>query len=69
MTDAQVRALTVELRRKGLEKGEALMVLNLGLREGEVGLLDCVVEECDERLGEEEQRGVLEAVGRVVGGG
>ena len=42
------------------------MIVNLGVRE--LGLLDCVVEECDERLGEEEQEGLIRVVEGVVGG-
>lgn len=42
----------------------------LNLRPKELGLLDCVVEECDLRLEEEEQQqAVLECVARVMGMG
>lgn len=41
------------------------MVINLGVRE--LGLLDCVVEECDERLGEGEQGDLCAVVEGVVG--
>ena len=43
------------------------MILNLGVRE--LGLLDCVVEECDERLGSEEQGELCEVVEGCFGGG
>lgn len=46
-------------------KGELLMIVNL--RPGDLGLLDCVVEECDLRFSEEEQEGVLGVVGGVLG--
>ena len=40
----------------------------LNLRPKELGLLDCVVEECDMRLKEEQQEGILECIRRVRGG-
>lgn len=40
----------------------------LNLRPTEVGLLDCVVEECDIRFSAEEQEGMLRVVGEVLGG-
>ena len=43
------------------------MVLNL--RPLDMGLLDCVVEECDERFVEREQEEILGVVRRVLGGG
>lgn len=41
------------------------MILNLQPRE--LGLLDCVVEECDLRFGEEEQERILAVVAEVLG--
>ncbi|KAL8938446.1 MAG: hypothetical protein Q9216_003897 [Gyalolechia sp. 2 TL-2023] len=67
ISSEQIEQLTRELRKFGLEKGEVLMLLNL--RPKELGLLDCVVEECDMRLTEEQQEAVLECVGRVMGAG
>jgi len=43
------------------------MILNL--RPVDLTLLDCVVEECDERFGEGRQEGILRVVGDVLGGG
>ena len=41
------------------------MVLNL--RPGELTLLDCVVEECDERFSQEKQEEILAIIGNVLG--
>lgn len=41
------------------------MILNLQPRE--LGLLDCVVEECDLRFSEEEQERILSVVEEVLG--
>ncbi|MCJ1432375.1 hypothetical protein MMC27_001731 [Xylographa pallens] len=60
---ATTRALLARLRPYDLSKAELLMLVNL--RPRDLGLLDCVVEECDERFGAGEQEGIL----RVVGGG
>ena len=43
------------------------MVLNL--RPGELTLLDCVVEECDERFSQEKQEELLSIIGNVLGTG
>lgn len=43
------------------------MILNLGVRE--LGLLDCVVEECDERLEAEEQEALCQVVEGCFGAG
>ena len=40
------------------------MVLNLGIRE--LGLLDCCVEEMDERIGEVEQQDVIDIVNATL---
>ena len=41
------------------------MVLNL--RPRELTLLDCVVEECDERFSQEKQEEILSIIGNVLG--
>lgn len=41
----------------------------LNLRPQDLGLLDCVVEECDLRFSEEEQELILGIIGRVLGDG
>ena len=51
----------------GLYKNEVLMILNL--RPQDLGLLDCVVEECDERYSETQQLEILGVIGEVLGGG
>lgn len=48
-----------------MTKAELLTILNL--RPQELGLLDCVVEECDLRLSEEEQEEILRIVAEVLG--
>ena len=50
----------------GLYKNEVLMILNL--RPQDLGLLDCVVEECDERFNQEEQMEILNIIREVLGG-
>lgn len=47
-------------------KGELLMMLNL--RPQDLGLLDCVVEECDLRFTEEQQEQILGIIAGVLGG-
>ncbi len=49
----------------GLTKSEILMICNL--RPGEQTLLDCVVEECDERFSSEQQEGILRIVRDALG--
>ncbi|KAL8765849.1 MAG: hypothetical protein Q9209_007208 [Squamulea sp. 1 TL-2023] len=61
----QIKQLVRELGKFGLTKAEMLMVVNLAPTE--LGLLDCVVEELDERLGEQEQGELVGIVERVVG--
>lgn len=46
-------------------KGELLMILNL--RPQDLGLLDCVVEECDLRFTEEQQEQMLGIIAGVLG--
>lgn len=41
------------------------MIVNL--RPGNLGLLDCVVEECDERFSSEQQDEIVRVVGDVLG--
>ncbi|MCJ1473724.1 hypothetical protein MMC13_002375 [Lambiella insularis] len=64
---AATRTLLQRLKPYHLTKAETLMVLNL--RPRDLGLLDCVVEECDERFSEEQQEAILRIVGEVLGGG
>ncbi len=49
----------------GLTKSEILMICNL--RPGEQTLLDCVVEECDERFSSEQQEDILRIVRDALG--
>ena len=42
------------------------MIVNL--RPRDLALLDCIIEECDERFTEQEQEKILEIVGEVLGG-
>ena len=49
----------------GLTKSEILMICNL--RPGEQTLLDCVVEECDERFSSEQQEEILRIVRDALG--
>lgn len=42
------------------------MILNI--RPLDLSLLDCVVEECDERFSQEQQEGIVRVVGEVLGG-
>lgn len=49
----------------GLTKSEVLMTCNL--RPGEQTLLDCVVEECDERFSSEQQEEILRIVRDALG--
>jgi hypothetical protein len=46
-------------------KSELLMMLNL--RPQDLGLLDCVVEECDLRFSEEQQEQILAIIAGVLG--
>lgn len=40
------------------------MIINLAPEE--LGLLDCLIEECDLRFSEDDQQGILEVVGDVL---
>lgn len=60
-----IRELVHRLKRFSLEKSEVLMILNL--RPSELGLLDCIIEECDERFSDEEQNDILSVVSTVLG--
>ena len=53
------------LERFKLTKAELLMVLNL--RPRDPGLLDAVVEECDDRFGPDEQEEMLKIIGEELG--
>ena len=52
---------------KGLYKHEVLMLLNLKPEGPE--LLDCIIEEADERFSAEEQEGIMAVVADVLGRG
>ncbi|KAL9631596.1 MAG: hypothetical protein Q9164_005796 [Protoblastenia rupestris] len=73
-TSAKIRQLLEQLKpylmsrnnASGLYKNEVLMILNL--RPQDLGLLDCVVEECDERFNQEEQMEILNIIREVLGG-
>ncbi|KAF6224427.1 hypothetical protein HO133_011004 [Letharia lupina] len=62
---AALRALVAGLRPYDLTKSEVLMIANL--RPEGLGLLDCVVEECDERFTAERQDEIVKIVGDVLG--
>lgn len=53
------------LREYELTKAELLMILNL--RPDNAGVLDCVVEELDQRFSEGEQEAILGVVSGVLG--
>ena len=53
------------LKPYDLTKGELLMVLNL--RPSDLGFLDCVVEECDERFTGEQQQEIIGVIAEVLG--
>ncbi|KAK3170650.1 hypothetical protein OEA41_002732 [Lepraria neglecta] len=65
-SDQTIRTLVTRLQAFNLTKSEVLMVLNL--RPQELTLLDCVVEECDERFTQERQEEILRIVQEVLGG-
>ena len=62
-----VQALVTQLKDFRLTKAEVLMLLNV--RPGDLGLLDCVIEELDERMTGEKQEEVLRVVSGCLGGG
>ncbi len=64
-TTATIRALTELLQPYKLTKGETLMIINL--RPLDLTLLDCVVEECDERFSAQRQEEILRIIGDVLG--
>lgn len=45
------------------------MLIILNLRPLDLGLLDCVIEECDERFSAEQQEEILGVIGEVLGRG
>jgi len=53
------------LREYELTKAELVMILNL--RPDNAGLLDCVVEELDQRFSEGEQEAILGVISGVLG--
>ncbi|KAA6414537.1 MAG: hypothetical protein FRX48_01286 [Lasallia pustulata] len=61
-TPSTIKILLTSLRAYDLTKAELLMILNL--RPADMGLLDCVVEECDMRFSAEEQEEILRVGGR-----
>ncbi|KAL9063233.1 MAG: hypothetical protein Q9161_009574 [Pseudevernia consocians] len=64
-SDAAIRALVAGLQPYKLTKSEVLMIANL--RPENLGLLDCVVEECDERFSAEQQGEIVRIIGDVLG--
>ena len=62
---ATITTLVERLQPFQLTKSEILMILNL--RPLDLGLLDCVVEECDDRFTGERQQEILEIIGNVLG--
>lgn len=64
-SDAALRALVTGLQPYKLTKSEVLMIVNL--RPENLGLLDCVVEECDERFSSEQQDEIVKIIGDVLG--
>ncbi|KAM0795296.1 RNA polymerase II, partial [Usnea florida] len=62
---AALAALVAALSPYRLTKSEVLMIANL--RPDNLGLLDCVVEECDERFSIESQEKIVRVVGDVLG--
>lgn len=61
---AGIRELIQRLQPYQLTKSEVLMILNL--RPMDLGLLDCIVEECDERISAEEQEELLRIISDVL---
>ena len=59
-----IRTLLTRLQPYNLTKAELLLILNL--RPTELGLLDCIVEECDLRFSEEAQEEILMIVSDVL---
>ncbi|KAL6715284.1 hypothetical protein ACLMJK_007549 [Lecanora helva] len=62
---ASLRTLIKRLEPYKLTKAETLAIINL--RPKDPSLLDCVVEECDERFDEGKQEEILAIVGEVLG--
>ena len=60
-----IRTLIDLLQPYQLTKSELLMILNL--RPLDLTLLDCVIEECDERFSPERQEEILRIIGDVLG--
>ena len=64
-SDVALRALVTTLQPYHLTKSEVLMIVNL--KPENLGLLDCVVEECDERFSIEQQDEIVKIIGDVLG--
>lgn len=65
LATATIRSLVELLQPYQLTKGETLMIINL--RPLDLTLLDCIIEECDERFTSKQQEGILRIVGDVLG--
>lgn len=61
---SRIKSLVTRLQCYNLTKAELVMIINLAPEE--LGLLDCIVEECDLRFSEEDQLGILEVVRDVL---
>ncbi|MCJ1364351.1 hypothetical protein MMC16_003461 [Acarospora aff. strigata] len=64
-TSSTIPTLLSALKPYDLTKAELLMILNL--RPDNPGVLDCIVEELDQRFSEEEVGAILGVVGDVLG--
>lgn len=63
-TKDQIKSLLTRLQCYDLTKAELVMIINLAPEE--LGLLDCLIEECDLRFSEDDQQGILEVVRDVL---
>lgn len=63
-TKDQIKSLLTRLQCYDLTKAELVMIINLAPEE--LGLLDCLIEECDLRFSDDEQQGILEVVRDVL---
>ena len=62
-----INRLCQRLKPYDLYKSEVLTILNVG--PVDLGTLDCVIEECDQRFSAEQQEEILDVVRDVLGGG
>ena len=60
-----IRSFVERTQSYNLTKSEVLMILNL--KPTDLGLLDCIVEECDERFSGEQQEQLLQIIEEVFG--